>query len=578
MVRDEDIRQQLMLGEDSMWEFMQVKFDGHRPVSPKRDDLAAEMVAFANGKGGRLLVGVADDGSLQGLSRKQMDALVELLDAVGSNGVKPALCFEVQRRKLDSKALILVVVLRGNCLHEYKGKSWKRVATNKRRLTDDESVRLAQRRAQRRSIWFDEEPVSGTGFNTLDPALWRPILSTEGLKDPEAELSKLALLAEDESGVQCATVAGLLLCTRHPERWLPGAVITAEHHWGIDRATGQVDAQEITGPLQQQIAGALNFVVRNMRVAARKTPARIDMPQYSEKAVFEAAVNAVAHRDYSIQGRKIRLSMFSDRLEFQSPGVLSNSLTIEGMSLRQATRNQVVASAMGRIGVGDIRGSSHRRHFMKRRGDGVLAIIRETQDLSGRPAEYRMIDHADVLLRIPAAPQDATSARAVVTIGVGTRPLPRADIVALFPNGTWKCAVSDKHGEAIVDLYTAELPMTVYGAALGYAACLVREWLPATGGLALKLAPLPRGGSVIFTEGTGRLPGLRGRLNPIRDAQDRTYLYTSNIAVDRGRPQPVHFALGEELRLTDSDGVMRCVRIVEIIGRSALVEYWAPQE
>ena len=93
--------------------------------------------------------------------------------------------------------------------------------------------------------------------------------------------------------------------------------------------------------------------------------------------------------------------------------------------------------------------------------------------------------------------------------------------------------------------------MTVFGAAPGYAACLVREWLPTDGALALELSPRPRGGSVIFPEATGHLPGLKGRLNPIRDTLDRTYLYAANIAIGQGRQQPVHFVPGEELRLTE---------------------------
>ena len=69
------------------------------------------------------------------------------------------------------------------------------------------------------------------------------------------------------------------------------------------------------------------------------------------------------------------------------------------------------------------------------------------------------------------------------------------------------------------------------------------------------------------------MPALAGRLNPIRDAHDRTYLYASNIAIDEGRQQPVHFVLGEELRLTDAEGREALVRVVDIVGRSALVEY-----
>ena len=84
---------------------------------------------------------------------------------------------------------------------------------------------------------------------------------------------------------------------------------------------------------------------------------------------------------------------------------------------------------------------------------------------------------------------------------------------------------------------------------------------------------LAEGGSVIFSEATGHLPGLKGRLNPIRDTHDRTYLYASNIAIDDGKQQPVQFIPGEELRLTDAEGTGLCVRIVDIVGRSALVEY-----
>ena len=575
MVSDEEIRQRLNLGEDSRWEFKRVVFAGTRPSRPSRDDIADEMIAFANADGGRLLMGATDDGLLQGMSREQMAALDNLLVAVGMDAIKPALRIGVHHRELDGKAFVLVEVPRGDSLHERGRRSWVRVGASKRRLTGDEPMRLAQQRAQGRHLWFDEQPVAGTGFNTLEPALWRPILSAEGATEPELALAKLALLASDESGVQRATVAGVLLCTGHPERWLPNAAVTATCYRGMDRTTGQVDSQEITGPLQRQIADTMTFAGRNMQVAARKTPARIDMPQYSEKAIFEAVVNAVVHRDYSIRGSRTRLSMFSDRLEIQSPGALPNTLTVESMALRQATRNQVIASVMGRMGVGEIRGSAHRPYFMERRGDGVPAIIRETRELSGRSPEYQLIDGAEVLLRVPAAPQDATSSRVVVTVRNEGRPLLGAEVLALFPNRTWKQAVADENGEAALDLYTTELPMTVFGAAPGHAACLVREWLPAAGALALDLSPLPRGGSAIFPEATGSLPGLNGRLNPIRDSLDRTYLYATNIAVGRGQLQPVQFVPGEDLRLTDSDGTERLVRIVEILGRSALVEHWA---
>ena len=150
-------------------------------------------------------------------------------------------------------------------------------------------------------------------------------------------------------------------------------------------------SSEITGPLNRQIADAVAFALKNMQVAARKEPARVDLPQYSDKALFEAVVNAVAHRDYSMRGSKIRLSMFEDRLEIQSPGSLPNNLTVESMTTRQATHNQALTSVLGRMRVGEIRGSEDRQYFMERRGDGVPIILRQTRKLCGRLPEYRLI-------------------------------------------------------------------------------------------------------------------------------------------------------------------------------------------
>ena len=119
-----------------------------------------------------------------------------------------------------------------------------------------------------------------------------------------------------------------------------------------------------------------------------------------------------------------------------------------------------------------------------------------------------------------------------------------------------------------------QLPVTVFASAPGQAAHLEQDWTPSERALAIDLAALAEGGSVIFLEATGNLPGLKGRLNPIRDTHDRTYLYASNIAINEGQQQPVHFIPGEELQLTDAEGTGLRVRIVDIVGRSALIEYF----
>ena len=571
---DEAIALQLQLGEDSRWEFKQIEFAGSRPRGPSREDLADEIAAFANANGGVLLCSVTDEGEVQGMSREQIVELDALLVEVSSDSIRPSVRIRTYHKQLpDGRRLLLVDIPEGDSQHDSPGGSYVRVGGSKRRMTSDERLRLAQRRGQARFLSFDEQAVPDTGFKTLDESLWKPLLSAEGAADPESALEKLALLAVDEAGMRRATVAGVLLCTRNPERWLPNACITATRYRGRDRASGQIDAQEIAGPLNRQISDAVAFAVRNMQIAARKEPARVDLPQYSDKVLFEALVNAVVHRDYSIRGSRIRLSMFADRLEIQSPGSLPNNLTVESMTTRQATRNEALASVLGRMPVGGVRGSENRQYFMERRGDGVPIIRRETRELCGKLPEYRLIDESEVCLIIPAAAQEQSPARVVITVRSAGQPLPGADLLALFPNKTWKRATTDENGEATIDLHTTHLPMTVFASAPRHAAKLEREWLPSRGALALELEALREGGSIIFPEATGHLPGLKGRLNPIRDAHDRTYLYASNVAINQGEPQPVHFVPGEDLRLTDAEGTELLARIVDIIGRSALVEY-----
>ena len=571
---DAEIRRQLRLGEDGAWEFKQIEFKGNRPVSPGRSDLADEIAAFANADGGVLLCGVTDTGDVQGMSRGQMDELEPLLVEVCTDTIKPPVRPVILRRELEEgKPFLVVEVPQGHAQHDSPGGSFHRVGSSKRRMTSDERLRLAQRRGQARFLWFDKQAVPETGFRTLDESLWKPLLSAEGAADPELALEKMGLLSRGENGVTRATVAGVLLCSRAPEEWLPNACITATCYRGEDRATGQLDAQTIGGPLKQQISHAVAFAVRNMRVAAQKTPARAELPQYSEEAIFEAVVNAVAHRDYSIRASRIRLSMFSDRIEIQSPGALPNNLAVDDMPHRQATRNELLRSLLGRVSAAGIKGAGGRLFIIERRGDGVPIMRRETRELSGKLPEFRLIAGSELCVSIPAASLEFSPARAVVTVRSGGRPLAGVDLLVLFPNKTWKRATTDENGEAGVDLHTTALPMTVFAAAPGYSAHLEREWAPSRGTLALGLHELPGGGAVILPEGAGTLPGLRGRLNPIRDGHDRTYLYASNIAVNQGQPQPVHFIPGEDLRLTDADGKEVWARIVEVTGRSALVEY-----
>ena len=126
-----------------------------------------------------------------------------------------------------------------------------------------------------------------------------------------------------------------------------------------------------------------------MRVAARKTPARVDLPQFDTRAVFEAIVNAVVHRDYSIYGSKIRLFLFDDRLELSSPGALPNSVTVDTMAVRQATRNELIVRFLSKATIGRV-GVPGRVYFVEARGEGVPLIFDASRRVSGRDPVYEL--------------------------------------------------------------------------------------------------------------------------------------------------------------------------------------------
>ena len=575
---NDQITENLRLGEDQYREFKQVTFKGDKPAKPSRNELACEIVGFANAEGGDLIFNIDDDGQVQSMTPAQATRLEQLLHEICMDSIKPRIWPLISRHEVTGSPLVIASIPKGQSIHEVSGQAYRRSGSTNRKMTVEESQRLAQQRGQAAHRTFDEQPVPETGFKTLEKELWEPLLGAQGQVEPDLALEKIGLLTPDGDGVQRATVAGVLLCHPSPEKLLPQACMTATCYRGNDRSSGQTDAQTITGPLDQQITAAVAFALRNMRVAARKTPAREEFPQYSELAVFEAIVNAVVHRDYSIRGSRIRLSMFDDRLEIASPGALPNSMTVDSMAARQSTRNEVLASSMGRMPVGEIRGAGGRQFFMERRGDGIPIIQRETEELSGLAPEIELTNGAELTVRIPAAPLEMNARSIVIKTVCDGEPIANIDLLALFPNKTWKKATSDERGEATLDLYADNLPITVFAAATGFSAHLRKGWIPKEESLSIEMERLPSGGSIIFEEATGQIPNLSGRLNPILDTRGRTYMYASNIAIDEGRAQPVPFTCGEPVKLTDSNGRHMTVRIMMIAGKSALVEYCSQSE
>lgn len=409
-----ELTDKIRLGEDSFLELKEVRLSGTKVQAPHKDGLADELAAFANSQGGVCLLGVDDARQIQGIALEHLDVVETLVHQICMDSITPPLLLSITRLELPDatgqlQPILKLDVPRSLFVHRSPGGYLYRIGSAKREMTPDYLARLFQQRSQARIIRFDEQPVPDAVLEDLSEPLWQRFASQRIEESREALLDKLAMARQDNDGKLRPTVAGVLLASNDPRRWLPNAFIQAVAYRGTEVAPKgdalyQLDAQDITGPLDAQVLAACQFVRRNMRVAASKHMGRRDLPEYDLNAVFEALVNAVAHRDYSIYGAKIRLRMFADRLELYSPGAIPNTMTLDSLPYRQAARNEAITSLLAKCPVPEAGYDfTGRNAMMDKRGEGVRLILEHSERLAGKRPYYRLVDESELLLVIPSS-------------------------------------------------------------------------------------------------------------------------------------------------------------------------------
>ncbi len=381
-----ELLEKIYLGEDATIEF--------KGALPHKNSLADEIAAFANARGGVILIGVDDNGEIVGVDRHTLDTAEKTVIEICTDSIDPIVLIFTEKLRIDDKNLLKIEVPRSLFVHKTANGYFMRQGSSKREMPTEQLARLLQTRSQARIIAFDEQFVPNTHKETLRKPLYQRFL-TEGAAEDETDdlLLKRHLLVKDGEQKR-ASVAGILMCYDTPDDYLYNSFIQAVYYLSTEKdANYQLDAKDFTGPLDQQIIDAFKFVQKYNAVAARKAIGRIDYPEYSMRAVFEAIVNAVVHRDYSKTVSKIRLFMFDDRLELYSPGALANTVTVDNLRYSQATRNELLARLLSEIRLDDdMERQVKRKHFLERRGEGVGIILNESETLSGKTPVYEVFD------------------------------------------------------------------------------------------------------------------------------------------------------------------------------------------
>jgi len=343
-------------------------------VEFKRDDvhpqsLAKEIASLANLEGGYILLGVEKDGTVTGLTRLDIE---EWVMNICSNNIQPAIIpyFEIVVWEGDKK-IGVITIPEDSPDKPYKalrGSQWVtfvRMGSTSREASREQEQRLYQASGVLR---YDIKPAPGSSLKDMDmKRLTNYFRDIRGQDCPEQEEIEQwgALLINTEIMVESRdkaipTVGGILLFGKNPNRYLPQAGISAVAYPGAEKDYEAVERKTIRGPIVARLAGeedivdtglverAIEFVRRNTRSKSYLVQGRrIDKPDYPEEVIRETIVNAIAHRDYTISGTDIELSIYRDRLEVISPGRLPNTVTIERMKAGcRVSRNELIKEVL----------------------------------------------------------------------------------------------------------------------------------------------------------------------------------------------------------------------------------------
>ena len=333
----EELRRILACGEDSQHQFK-------REIT-HLDSLAAELVAQSNSGGGRIFIGVEDDGSISGLNPQQVQAFNQQLSNAASNNVRPPI-HPSTRNIATEQGIVMVVTVADGLNKPYmdaQGRVWVKNGADKRHVTSHEEMQRMFLNAG--LIHADTLPVPGTRVADVDMAAFdRYYRQRFGQPCPAAEqiasLTSLGLLKDQQ-----LTLAGVLLFGLQPQRWLPVCMVKAVAFFGNSIGDTQYqDSEDIYGTLTEQFQHSFAFIKRNLHHVQNgrgfNTLGELEVPPM---ALEELLVNALMHRDY-FDSASIRILVFRDRIEIISPGHLPGDLSTDDIQHGKTKRRNPILS------------------------------------------------------------------------------------------------------------------------------------------------------------------------------------------------------------------------------------------
>ena len=346
----DDIQKQIKAGEVSGVQFKERILDKY--------DIACELVAFSNSRGGKLVVGIKDKtGETNALSYSEVQETTNLLSDMASENVVPSILIKIDTVEVEDGYLVIATVKEGlnKPYHDNKGIVWVKNGADKRKVFDN--AELAEMMTDCGSFAPDEAGVRDATINDLDETTIKQflgnrfdrVLEKKGLiGDTFNEASLDAICSAIAKGHNCEkilrnlrfirpdgtlTVAAMLLFGRYTQRWMPmmtaKCICFAGNSIGGKVFRDKVNDSEMEGNLLHQYDTIMDFFTRNLHNVQVgdefNSMGKLEIPYSS---LVEFTVNSLVHRSLNLKA-PVRIFIFDNRVEIHSPGALPNGLTIE---------------------------------------------------------------------------------------------------------------------------------------------------------------------------------------------------------------------------------------------------------
>lgn len=352
----------------------------------KPTEVARHLVAFSNANGGILAIGIEDNGKITGFNYDKANSINDFL-YVPFSCCQVNLMIETEIIDVNGKQILLFFIdsVENNVIKTSDNKVYLRIGDKSKLLTHNEITQLEYDKGDRS---FEDLIIKDSSFDDVDIELllkYKHILNTN--LSLEEILESRSLMKEGH-----LTVAGVLLFSKYPTKFLPQARLRLLKYDGTKMETGrrlnlikEINYEYAIPKIIEEVRQAINFQLREFQYLDKDGIFKI-IPEYPEFAWFEGIVNSLTHRNYSIIGDYIRVSLYDDRLEIFSPGKLPNIVTLDNMKNTRYSRNPRIARVLSEFG------------WVKELNEGVKRIYDEMDGFYLNKPTYSEPNRNSVLL------------------------------------------------------------------------------------------------------------------------------------------------------------------------------------